>query len=266
MPELPTLKPLTATTIRPPATKLKAYTANAAPPQWHPWRTPPHIKGVYGGHARVGVRWCTVVYGGCTGGARPSPMASSAPRARYTAPRTSWCQQAEALGWTERELFGLHPVPERPAANYSRLSRLDGVGLIWLLHGRPVIALTQTAATILASSGARLTYQQDRRDGANYMSGARSSNKGARTGRAMVRLLLGHGLPARKVSAMYKRGEDLRVVVGDVERSVEVKCLAADWLDGRDLLIVKADRQEPLVVLRMSLAAQIARARVAGGQ
>jgi hypothetical protein len=38
---------------------------------------------------------------------------------------------------------------------------------------------------------------------------------------------------------MYKRGEDLRVVVGDVERSVEVKCRAAgfgqmyDWLRSR---------------------------------
>jgi hypothetical protein len=79
------------------------------------------------------------------------------------------------------------------------------------------------------------------------MSGRRSSN---------LPLLLGHGLPARKVSAMYKRGEDLRVVVGDVERSVEV--IAADWLDGRDLLFVKADRQKPLVVLRMSLATEIA--------
>jgi hypothetical protein len=74
----------------------------------------------------------------------------------------------------------------------------------------------------------------------------------------MVRLLLGHGLPARKVSVMYKRGEDLRVVVGD-ERSAEVKCLAADCPDERDLLIVKADRQEPLVVLRMSLATEIAK-------
>jgi hypothetical protein len=32
--------------------------------------------------------------------------------------------------------------------------------LIWLLHGRPVIALTQTAATILAPSGASLMYRR----------------------------------------------------------------------------------------------------------
>jgi hypothetical protein len=71
-----------------------------------------------------------------------------------------WGTQAEAFGWTERELFGLSPVPEQPKANYSRLSRLDGAGLIWLLHGRPVIALTETAATILALSGANLTYRR----------------------------------------------------------------------------------------------------------
>jgi hypothetical protein len=31
------------------------------------------------------------------------------------------------------------------------------------------------------------------------------------------------------------------------------------WLDGRDVLIVKPDRQEPLVVVRLSLAAEIAK-------
>jgi hypothetical protein len=52
---------------------------------------------------------------------------------------------------------------------------------------------------------------------------------------------------------MYERGEDL------VERSVEVKNLAADCLDGRDLLIVKTDRQKSVVVLRMSPATEIAK-------
>jgi hypothetical protein len=31
----------------------------------------------------------------------------------------SWGQQAEALGWTARDLFGLHAVPERPSATYT---------------------------------------------------------------------------------------------------------------------------------------------------
>jgi hypothetical protein len=34
------------------------------------------------------------------------------------------------------------------------------------------------------------------------------------------------------------------------------------WLDGRDALVLKADRQEPLVVVRLSLAAEIANAAV----
>jgi hypothetical protein len=96
------------------------------------------------------------------------------------------------------------------------------------------------------------------------MSGGRSSNKGARTERAMVRLLQVQCLSARKVSAAYKPGH-LRVMVGDVECSVEVKCRAVgfrqlcDWLNQRDVLIVKPDRQKPLVVLRMSLATEIAK-------
>jgi hypothetical protein len=32
------------------------------------------------------------------------------------------------------------------------------------------------------------------------------------------------------------------------------------WLDRRDVLIVKADRREPLVVVRLSLAAEVAKA------
>jgi hypothetical protein len=70
---------------------------------------------------------------------------------------SKWGKQAEALGWTTAGLFGLHIPPEKPAPNYRRLSRYDQTGLIWLLRGRPVIALTETEATILAPSGANLT-------------------------------------------------------------------------------------------------------------
>ena len=51
----------------------------------------------------------------------------------------------------------------------------------------------------------------------------------------------------------------------DRDLCVEVKCRGQgfrelySWLNGRDVLIVKADRQEPLVVLRLSLAAHIAK-------
>jgi hypothetical protein len=71
---------------------------------------------------------------------------------------TGWGAQAQVLGWTARELFGLHPVPEQPSANYARLARLDTTGLIWLLHGRPVTALTATEAAMRCHSGATLTY------------------------------------------------------------------------------------------------------------
>jgi hypothetical protein len=69
-----------------------------------------------------------------------------------------WGEQAEALGWTARDLFGLHAVPARPAANYRRLSRYDAMGLIWLLQGRPVVALTATEAVMRCRSGATLGY------------------------------------------------------------------------------------------------------------
>jgi hypothetical protein len=101
------------------------------------------------------------------------------------------------------------------------------------------------------------------------MSGRLSRNKGARTERAIVRLLQDQGIAAEKISGMYKPGADLSVPVLGVDRAVEVKCRADGfrelygWLDERDILIVKADRREPLVILRLSLAAEIAKPRVA---
>jgi hypothetical protein len=70
-----------------------------------------------------------------------------------------WGMQSEAFGWTARELFGLHQVAERPAPSYSRLSRYDETGLIWLLRGRPVVALTKTTAAIQGAT-AVLTYRK----------------------------------------------------------------------------------------------------------
>jgi hypothetical protein len=70
-----------------------------------------------------------------------------------------WGPQAQALGWTARELFGLHPVPMQPASSFRRLARYDSTGLIWLLQGRPVIALTETEAAI-QSAGAVVMYRK----------------------------------------------------------------------------------------------------------
>src|SRR5262249_11775381 len=71
-----------------------------------------------------------------------------------------WGEQAEALGWTARDLFGLHEVPDRPPPTYRRLSRYDETGLVWLLRGREVVALTETTAAIRGASGSILTYRK----------------------------------------------------------------------------------------------------------
>ena len=71
-----------------------------------------------------------------------------------------WGGQAEALGWTARDLFGLHTPPAKPHPSYNRLSRYDEIGLIWLLCGRPVVALTVATAAIRSSSGSITIYRR----------------------------------------------------------------------------------------------------------
>jgi hypothetical protein len=61
---------------------------------------------------------------------------------------STWGEQAEALGWTSTDLFGLHTPPATPHPSYSRLSRYDCAGLCWLLQGRRVVALTERSAAI----------------------------------------------------------------------------------------------------------------------
>jgi hypothetical protein len=102
------------------------------------------------------------------------------------------------------------------------------------------------------------------------MSGKFSRAKGARGERAIAHLLQARGFAATKISRAYQAGHDLELQLGGGRMMrIEVKCRATgfkqlyDWLDGRDILVVKSDRREPLVVLRMSLAADIAKA--AGG-
>jgi succinyl-CoA synthetase alpha subunit len=72
-----------------------------------------------------------------------------------------WGEQASALGWTARDLFGLHALPDKPALNYRRLSRYDETGLIWLLQGRPVVALTESSAAIENPSRAVTVYRKN---------------------------------------------------------------------------------------------------------
>src|SRR5262245_11403599 len=73
---------------------------------------------------------------------------------------TRWGEQAEALGWTSRDLFGLPPPPAKPDPSYNRLSRYDETGLIWLLCGREVVALTEATGAIQSSTGAISIYRR----------------------------------------------------------------------------------------------------------
>ena len=71
-----------------------------------------------------------------------------------------WSDQAQALGWTAKDLFGVHKPPEKPHPSYSRLSRYDEAGLIWLLCGREVVALTEATAAIQNPIGAITVYRK----------------------------------------------------------------------------------------------------------
>ncbi len=71
-----------------------------------------------------------------------------------------WGDIAAALGWVESDLFGLHDPPVNPHPSYSRLARYDATGLIWLLQGRRVIALTNDTAAIAEPSGSVTAYRK----------------------------------------------------------------------------------------------------------
>jgi hypothetical protein len=51
-----------------------------------------------------------------------------------------WGEQAARLGWGPEELFGLDPV--------APLARYDNMGMLWLLKGERVVALTETEARL----------------------------------------------------------------------------------------------------------------------
>ena len=81
-----------------------------------------------------------------------------------------WGRQAHGLGWSRRDLFGLLPLPKNKSAPVGRrLARYDATGLIWLLQGRSVIALTGTEAAIQrASGGGILVYRRVPATGASH--------------------------------------------------------------------------------------------------
>lgn len=103
------------------------------------------------------------------------------------------------------------------------------------------------------------------------MTGGRASRqKGNRVERAVVRALQAAGFGAERVPLSGSAGGsylgDLTTPLMGVDLVVEVKARANGfremygWLEGRDVLVVKADRREPLVVLPLRLATEIAAA------
>ena len=61
-----------------------------------------------------------------------------------------WAAQAAKLGWDRLDLFGVLPV--------APVARVDGIGLVPLLGGRPVVALSEDSAGIKTA----LTYRKHR--------------------------------------------------------------------------------------------------------
>ena len=101
------------------------------------------------------------------------------------------------------------------------------------------------------------------------MSGGRASrDKGNRAERAIVKFLQDRGFAAERVPLSGSAGGsylgDLTVPILGIDRVVEVKVRSHgfaqlyEWLIDRDILIVRADRSEPLVVITLKLGAEIA--------
>jgi TubC N-terminal docking domain len=67
-----------------------------------------------------------------------------------------WGAQAHRLGWPDWELFGCH--------RRAPWGRIQGMGLVLLLRGDEIAALTETEAVIRTPTGARQTYTRQPRD------------------------------------------------------------------------------------------------------
>jgi len=63
-----------------------------------------------------------------------------------------WGLQAARLGWVGWELFG--------CCRHARWHRLDGMGLVLLVRGKEIAALTQAEAVIRTQTGAHQTYRR----------------------------------------------------------------------------------------------------------
>jgi hypothetical protein len=93
------------------------------------------------------------------------------------------------------------------------------------------------------------------------MSGRYSRNKGARVEREIVNYLKEKGLDAERIPLSGAMGGsfggDIRLFDGDKEWKIECKCRSHgfkeiySFLTDSDAAIIKMDRQEPLIVMRL---------------
>jgi hypothetical protein len=100
--------------------------------------------------------------------------------------------------------------------------------------------------------------------------GKASRQKGDRFERLIVALAQEQGFAAERIplsgSAGGKFCGDVSIPLLGIDRRAEAKIIGNgfkriyDWLDGRDFLIVRADRQRPVVVIPLELALTIAKA------
>jgi len=101
----------------------------------------------------------------------------------------------------------------------------------------------------------------------NNRGGRGPGDKGRRDERRIVRLLRGLGFRAERIPLSGAAGGSFAgdIVLhlqGGVKLTAEVKCRADGfkqiykWLSGRDLLVIRADRADPLIVMPLNLATQ----------
>jgi len=68
-----------------------------------------------------------------------------------------WAARAMDLGWSSSDCFGLDPkAPE---------ARVDKMGLVPLIDGREVVAITDASAVLQGWNGSRMTYHRRNRGG-----------------------------------------------------------------------------------------------------
>jgi hypothetical protein len=107
----------------------------------------------------------------------------------------------------------------------------------------------------------------DRTQAPKSRGGRKSRDKGNRAERAIVRYLRSCGLESERVPLSGAAGGsyqgDIVISAWGADLCVEVKCRADGfrqlyaWLEARDMLILKADRRAPLLVMSLERVADL---------